>query len=284
MIHKKTNTKSRWIEFYALIFGALTNGTKTGPAIHLVNLIPPAASLSAPSVALVHEMLVRAELPIDIVALAVCLLDSLSSRFALNWRLACPLAQREPTNESTKRHTIQASSFPTAQLHIDSVNPEVIVLGALVIAFKFLDDCHEKTQYYRTEWGKGLWTCAQLNVTERCIMENLGYRILPLWHPALIADAVCDMQRAAKQAILPSTSRYGDAHKRSASSGDALTRHSYPLTPAETPVSEDGPANSPLREAVGVVAFGNSGASVVDAPVLHAPPLTRRKILSPVAG
>ncbi|KAK4146833.1 uncharacterized protein C8A04DRAFT_9477 [Dichotomopilus funicola] len=262
--------------------GGLLDSALLGPAIHLVNLIPPAASLSAPSVALVHEMLVRAELPTDIVALAVCILDSLSSKFALNWRLACPLAQHEPTSGSTKRHTIQASSFPTAQLHIDSVNPEVIVLGALVIAFKFQDDKYERTQYYRTEWGKSLWTCGQLNVTERCIMADLGYRILPLWHPALIADAISDMRRAARQAVTPSTSRNGDAHKRSASSGDALTRHCYPLTPAETPVSEDGPANNPMREAVGVVAFGNSGA--VDAPVLHAPPPSRRKTSSPVAG
>ncbi|KAJ4300374.1 hypothetical protein N0V88_003048 [Collariella sp. IMI 366227] len=179
------------------------------PAIHLVNLVPPAASLAAPSVPLVHEMLVRSGLSTDAIALAVCILDSLNSKFSLNWRLLCPLA----TNEISKRHTIQAplvGPAAAAQLHIDSVRPEVIVLAALVIATKFLEDCQEPTHYYRAAWGKGVWTCEQINVTERCVMESLGYRILPLWDPVLINDATKDMQRAARQAVMvPSLPRNG---------------------------------------------------------------------------
>jgi hypothetical protein len=236
-------------------------------------------------------MLVRADLPMDTIALAVCILDSLSSKFSLSWRLLCPLAQREPTNEITKRHTIQASpkgALGATQLHIDSVNPEVIVLSALIIAFKFLVDCQEPTHYYRAAWGSNTWTCDQINVTERCIMENLGYRILPLWHPALIADAVGDMQRAARQAALPSLPRNGEApHKRSASSADALSsRATFPLTPAETPVSENGPADvvNPMLEAMGDGAFGGGGPGPVDASMLHLPPGIKRKAGSPAAG
>ncbi|KAK4043417.1 hypothetical protein C8A01DRAFT_43725 [Parachaetomium inaequale] len=269
--------------------GGLLDSALLGPAVHLVNLIPPAASLSAPSVPLVHEMLVRADLPMDTIALAVCILDSLSSKFSLNWRLLCPLAQHEPTNGITKRHTIQASPKGATQLHIDSVNPEVIVLSALIIAFKFLVDCQEPTHYYRAAWGSNTWTCDQINVTERCIMENLGYRILPLWHPALIADAVGDMQRAARQAaLLPPLPRNGEPpHKRSASSADALSSsHTFPLTPVETPVSEDGPTVvvNPLREAMGDDAFGGGGPSPVDASMLHLPPRTKRKAGSTAAG
>jgi hypothetical protein len=255
-----------------------------GPAVHLVNLIPPAASLSVPSVPLVHDMLVRADLPIDTIALAVCILDSLSSKFSLNWRLLCPLAQREPTNEITKRHTIQASPMPMAatQLHIDSVNPELIVLAALVIAFKFLVDCQEPTYYYRSAWGRNMWTCEQINLTERCIMENLGYRILPLCHPALIADAVGDMQRAARQAAFPSYPRNGEAHKRSVSSADALLGRTFPLTPAETPTSGDSPAASPVCEAV-VSPFGD-GPTPIDSSMLNLAPRTKRKALFPAAG
>ncbi|KAK4103684.1 hypothetical protein N658DRAFT_484568 [Parathielavia hyrcaniae] len=232
--------------------GGLLDSALLGPAIHLVNLIPPAASITAPSVPLVHEMLVRADLPTHIIALAVCILDSLGSKFSLNWRLLCPLAQREPAaKESTKRHTIQASPA-AAQLHIDSVSPEVIALGALVIAFKFVVDCHEPTRYYRDVWGRNTWTSDQINVTERCILEDLGCRILPLWDPALIADATGDMQRAARQATaaFPSSHhpRNGEeAHKRSVSSGEVLLSvRTLPLTPAETPTSEDGPTVSPV--------------------------------------
>jgi hypothetical protein len=174
------------------------------------------------------------------------------------------------TDPSSKRHSMQAA-FPSTQLrlhqqqqqlHIDSVRPEIIVLSALMIAFKFLVDCQEPTRYYRTAWGKDLWTSDQINVTERCIMENLGYRILPLWDPVLIEDAKRDMQRAARQATIsrspsaPSVSsshqnhpRNGESHKRAVSSTEgSLLRHHHPtllpLTPAETPVLEKSQANA----------------------------------------
>ncbi|KAK4251491.1 hypothetical protein C7999DRAFT_37536 [Corynascus novoguineensis] len=264
--------------------GGLLDSALLGPAVHLVNLIPPAASLATPSVSLVHEMLVRADLPMDTIALGVCILDSLSSKFSLNWRLLCPLAQHEPVTEITKRHTIQTSPLAVTQLHIDSVNPEVIVLAALMIAFKFLVDCQEPTRYYGTSWGRNMWTCDQINVTERCIMENLGYRILPLWHPVLIADAVGDMQRAARQAALPSHPRNGETHKRSVrSSAVALSGYSFPLTPAETPMSGSSPAGNTVPEVEGIT-LGGSVSTPVNSSTLHMPPRSKRKASSPMAG
>ncbi|ERS95938.1 hypothetical protein HMPREF1624_07473 [Sporothrix schenckii ATCC 58251] len=249
-----------------------------GPAVHLVNLLPPAASLATPSVALVQAMLARAALPLDTVALAVCILDSLDSRFARAWRLTCPLTPpaAPPTAPPTalssstrspppslavleKRHTLPSPltpTFPTSTptpasptspalltsdgvrggLHIDAVFPEVIVLAALVIAAKFTDDgfvSQQPAQAYCTAWGATppprpssmssslspssspspggassssppgpcLWTGAQLAATERCIMQNLGYRILPLLDADLLADAKADMRRAGAHAV-----------------------------------------------------------------------------------
>jgi len=226
-----------------------------GPAVHLVNLIPPAASLAPPSVSLVHEMLFRADLPLETIALAVCILDSLSSRFSLNWRLLCPLAQRDSLDNASKRHTFSVSPAvgprtTCSQLHIDCINPEVIILSSLVIAVKFLEDHQAPTRYYRLAWGDDTWTSEQINVTERCIMESLGYRILPLWNPTFIADAIDDMDRAGRQALPPL--QCGDqvpgpapAHGRSVSSGGkAMFGLGMQLTPVETPVSEKGPAAS----------------------------------------
>ncbi|KAL1901874.1 hypothetical protein Sste5346_001578 [Sporothrix stenoceras] len=223
---------------------ASADGSLLGPAVHLVNLLPPAASLATPSVALVQAMLARAQLPLDTVALAVCILDSLDSRFARSWRLTCPLTPpptpSEPWTTSTstlasptpeKRHTLPSPlspTFPTFAppsdasssrgLHIDAVFPEVIVLAALVIAAKFTDDgfvSQQPAQAYCTAWGASpmssttgsgpgpcaLWTGAQLAATERCIMQNLGYRILPLMNADLLADAQADMRRAGAQAL-----------------------------------------------------------------------------------
>ncbi|KAK4640333.1 hypothetical protein QC761_606070 [Podospora bellae-mahoneyi] len=248
--------------------GGLADSVLLGPAVHLVNLVPPTASLAVPSVALVHEILVRADLPMDTIGLAVCILDSLSSKFSLNWRLLCPLAQRGALSELPKRHTLPVSPVGMAQLHIDCVGPEIIVLTALIIAVKFLEDCQEPTQYYASAWGKNQWTCDQINVTERCIMESLGYRILPLWDPVLIGSVVKDMERAGRQALYPPQPRKIDKHQRSQS--EAVTGLGLPLTPAETPVLENGPAVVvPLVDGGKMhVTFGGEGAP---APDLHLP-------------
>lgn len=178
-----------------------------GPAIHLVNLIPSAASLATASVPLVQALLTRADVPIETVALAVCILDSLGSRFARAWRLSCPLVPNTLMPPASKRHTLPPAPPPCAPLpaparyalHIDSVRPELIILAALVIAVKFTEDPQQPTHFYCLEWGRGLWSPDQLNTTERCIMEFLDYRIMPLCDEDCLADAMVDMQLAARQ-------------------------------------------------------------------------------------
>ncbi|EPE10625.1 hypothetical protein F503_05720 [Ophiostoma piceae UAMH 11346] len=188
-----------------------------GPAVHLVNMLPPACSIVTPSVPLVQAMLTRAQLPINTIALAVCILDSLDSRFARIWRLTCPLGAAPQTSTAGKRHTLPSpltpqfslDLAPTADhrlLHIDAVFPEVIILAALVIAAKFDDDGHatqQPAQAYCTAWSSGasLWTGAQLAATERCIMQSLNYRIMPLLNNELLADACADMRRAGVQTL-----------------------------------------------------------------------------------
>ncbi|PNY26422.1 Uncharacterized protein TCAP_03645 [Tolypocladium capitatum] len=179
-----------------------------GPAVHLVNLIPSSASLATASVPLAQAMLSRADLPIETVALAVCILDSLGSRFARAWRLCCPLLPGAALAPPSKRHTPLPTPLSTPllyqarqrqMLHIDSVRPELIILAALVIAVKFTEDPQRQTHFYCLDWGRGLWSHDQLNVTERCIMESLDYRIMPLCDEDCLADAMVDMQLAARQ-------------------------------------------------------------------------------------
>lgn len=151
-----------------------------GPAIHLVNLIPSTASLLPASPPLVQSILSRSTLPLETIALAVCILDSLDARFGRTWRLTCPL---QPP--------------PTTTPHIDAIRPELIILAALVLAAKFTVESHRQTRFYCKRWGAGLWSHAQLNATERCIVEALDYRIMPLWKEDCLADALVDMQLAA---------------------------------------------------------------------------------------
>lgn len=160
-------------------------------------------------------MLSRAQLPIETVALAVCILDSLDAKFARTWRLSCPLtsaptavSSTTTTISSSKRHTMPPELLSASyhqrirqqQLHIDAVRPELIVFAALVIAAKFTEDLQESAYYYCNAWGRGLWSTQQLNATELCIMAKLEYRLLPLYNnDELLTDAMVDMQLAARQ-------------------------------------------------------------------------------------
>jgi hypothetical protein len=195
---------------------ALAKLLSVGPAIHLVNLIPSSASLADASVPLVQAILTRASLPLETIALAVCILDSLNARFARTWRLSCPLLPGLQTlTPSSKRHTLPPAFLERPQkqqLHIDSVSPELIILAALVIAVKFTEDPQCPAEFYCRTWAKGLWSHDQLNFTERCIMEALDYRIMPLCEDECITDAMVDMQLAARQAqsVLSAPATPGD--------------------------------------------------------------------------
>lgn len=136
--------------------------------------------------------------------------------------------------------------------HIDSVLPELIVLSALILAVKFLDDAQQTTKEYAEEWGKGLWTCEQINFTQWCILENLGYRLLPLWDHSIILEALEDMERAGQQ-YTPEMydadedwetatcfgSFGGPVHERVTNDDKAVIGLCEQLTPAETPMIEN---------------------------------------------
>jgi hypothetical protein len=125
---------------------------------------------------------------LETVALAVCILDSLNSRFALQWRKSCPLI----------KSLSKAEAEPVVDQHVDSIHPELLILSALILAVKFLDDAQQRTREYLEDWGRGLWTCEQVNYTQRCLLENLGYRLLPLWEHNIILGALEDMERAGR--------------------------------------------------------------------------------------
>lgn len=141
------------------------------------------------------------DLPLEAIALAACILDSLNAKFALAWRLQCPLVLPPDTAHSpNKRHSLAGPLLQQRQLHVDSVRPELIILAAVVIATKFTEDRHESTQYYCAAWGANMWSCEQLNATERCICEHLNWRIKPLLDDEdLITETLVDMQMAVRQ-------------------------------------------------------------------------------------
>jgi hypothetical protein len=215
----------------------------TGPAAVLTSRIPSSTSLTPASVPLVQSILARANLPLETIALAVCILDSLNGRFALAFRHGCPLS---PPSTSTTPSDFNINQTP----HIDLIHPELLILSALILAVKFLDDEQQSTVTYALDWGKGIWTCAQINYTQRAILENVGYKILPLWDKDLISDILVDMQRAGQQyepriydeenkVMMEKENLLAFEGERPMSSGKAVFGPQDQMTPAETPMIED---------------------------------------------
>jgi hypothetical protein len=128
-------------------------------------------------------MLSSAGLPQPNVALAVIILDSLTPRFATTWRKTLPL-----------------TSLPEEQRHIDLVRPEIIVLTALMIADKFLEDEQMSGEGWREVVAGDRWGKEMIRATEHAILDNLGHRLMPLWKEELLEEAIADMERCEKRA------------------------------------------------------------------------------------
>ncbi|KAF8859072.1 hypothetical protein BDZ45DRAFT_590241 [Acephala macrosclerotiorum] len=237
--HSRTNSRQQTPEAFSP--GQILDPELFGPALHLKNLIPTSTSLTAATIPLVHSILTLSDLPLETIALAVSILDSLNSRFALHWRQGFPLTvQQLPPPFGNEGERLETQ-------HIDEVHPEVIVLAALVLAVKFLDDHQTSTKEYAEQWGKGIWSCQQINFTQRCLLENLGYRLVPLWQDDIILEALEDMERAGQQhepEIYDGEDEYWDFEYHAPvldtlGGGKAVMGLGDQLTPVETPLSEN---------------------------------------------
>ncbi|KAK6819559.1 hypothetical protein PG990_010056 [Apiospora arundinis] len=234
------------------------------PAIHLTRMLPPGLALESPSVSVVHMMLTHAMLPMDAIALATCILDALPRRYRNTWRMSYPRSRQ--TAPTSKRHTLPSGPIqPPA--HVDAVLPEVNVLAALIIANKFIEDLHEPTSFYASEWGRNMWSCEQINVTERCIMEALEYRIIPLLDDQYIKQARHDIELARRELLDENSELAMEAREyelynaRPMSSGQAVAGLGLQLTPADTPKSEVRTPGSQTAEGLDLAtreAFGRS--------------------------
>lgn len=161
-----------------------------GPATHLANLVPSNTCIHRPSVAAIHNFLFRAELPLEILGLAACILDALGSRFALEWRKACSSTARTSSllNRSWKRTSFHHDTKT-------SVEPEIVVLSALSLAAGYLDDNQKSAAYWARTISADRFRTKQVNATRLCILIDIDYN-LHSFTPDMIQEAIEDMQRA----------------------------------------------------------------------------------------
>jgi len=141
-------------------------------------------------VAAIHDFLFRAELPLEIVGLAACILDALGSRFALEWRKAC--------SSSARTSSLLNRSWKKTSFHHDtktSAEPEIVVLSALSLAAGYLDDNQKSAAYWARTISADRFRTGQVNATRLCILIDINYN-LHSFTPDMIQEAMEDMQRA----------------------------------------------------------------------------------------
>lgn len=153
-------------------FMRLTYAFFIGPAVHLANLVPSGVCLHRPSPSTIQTYLEQFTLPLETIALAGCVLDSLSLRFSRKLR----------------------ESFASVSIEVPS-GPEVIVLAALALATSYHLDDHFLASHWTNIVALGSVNTQQFNIASRCVLVDINYG-LHSFTPAMIEETLQDMQRA----------------------------------------------------------------------------------------
>lgn len=113
--------------------------------------------------------IVQAELSPSTVALAACILDTLSSSFVRSWRKDCE----------------KARSSETATFRSKPLKPELIILGAFVLAHGYLHDVSGQPEWWcrvangtRKPHENGTIMRREITATTRCILQDIDYGLM----------------------------------------------------------------------------------------------------------
>jgi hypothetical protein len=128
----------------------------------LSKLVPQNAGAHRPNADQIAAYISRARLTDSVVALAACILDSLSSSFVRSWRRACENA-RSPERPS---------------FHSNPTKPELIILAALAIAYNFLNDNEGDPTFWAERVAKRAVEPREVVATTRCILQDIDYGLM----------------------------------------------------------------------------------------------------------
>lgn len=152
----------------------------SGLAAHLIASLPSNLSNYSPSTATVTSYLERAAACDPVVGLAICIVETLSGRFARCWR---------------------QSSFYAGVRHDRA---EVVVVAALAVASAFLDDWRREARWWSDNVTARSFSARQINVATRCVLADIDYD-LHAFTPDTIAEALEDARRGGEETLVTST-------------------------------------------------------------------------------
>jgi hypothetical protein len=185
-------------------------------AQQLSRLVPQKASRHPPSPALISTYLARAQLSETTVALAACILDSLSSQFVRAWQREC---------ETVKRR--QESGW---SVHPSFMKSELVVMGALAVASSFLDDVRREPRWWANSIACGAVEVREVDATIRCIFKDLDYDLC-----GFTAEEVEAMRRELYGAERAAGVHKAKQHNALRQDWDCLRGVTGLLTPERTP-------------------------------------------------
>ncbi|ORY16821.1 hypothetical protein BCR34DRAFT_622259 [Clohesyomyces aquaticus] len=159
-------------------------------ARHLSNLVPSNICTHRPYVPTIQSILSRANLPIEILAFAACILDALSQRFASSLR-SCHL----PCSSSLEfRSTFNGFRQPPP------VDPEIVVVAALALALDFLEDKPRSNSHWARIETREEFTAKQIEATKRCILVDVDYGLFGI-KESRVTRMMRDMQHATTSSL-----------------------------------------------------------------------------------
>ncbi|KAG0127025.1 hypothetical protein HOY82DRAFT_626301 [Tuber indicum] len=159
-----------------LNFEDVLNPELYGPASYLCSMLPKNASREAPSTHLLQSILQRANVAMEVVGLASCILDCLTGQFVRRWR------QEYCAAEGSAERC------------------EVLAVAALCIALKFLEDTSLSSRMWARDICGDRFSPRMLSITERLILGDVGFSIAGICTAELIQYSINEMKRHSKTA------------------------------------------------------------------------------------
>lgn len=150
------------------------------PSTFLASLIPQNSSIQRPSPHIIQSYLTLSALPEPTIALAACILDSLSGFFIRTWS-----REINALSASTTTAAVSSPATPTSPLKSyfaptsAAQKPELVVLAALKIARDFLHDgagC--AARWWAGEVARGRFGASEVERSVWCVLRDLDFDLL----------------------------------------------------------------------------------------------------------
>lgn len=135
--------------------------------------------------AAIEGFLERACLPVEMIALAACVLDALSEGFASRW-----LDAFLPMRTSSLDFYLGTDCWQKPNMSAD-----LVVLAALALAHGFIDDRGRSNAHWAKVESRGRFSAKEVEKTKMCILQDVDYGLFRISEES-IQRMAWEMQQA----------------------------------------------------------------------------------------